>query len=397
MGRQDLLVVAGEASGDLAGARLLEELNKLVPEIRAFGLGGDDLIGVGFDAIARSSEISVVGIVEVARIYARAREIFHELLREVDRRGARAAILIDFPDFNLRLAKALKQRGVKVLYYVSPQIWAWRKGRIELMVKYVDSMLVLFPFEVELYRRRGIDVVHVGHPLVDEVPEISQIWDDNDGQRALRGDQDFTQLNSSLRVALLPGSRVGEVERILPTMLESVKLMRRRAPVYASIIRARPVALELFDNLIARSGVDVEVESSQDRFRVLADSHLALCASGTATLEVGLTGTPLIMLYKTGFWSYWLARLLVKLPYYGLVNLVLGRQEVPELLQYEATPEKICAESWALLNDRDRIRTMRSALSEIRGRLGKRGASGRAAAEVAQRLGRWGYVVAENS
>jgi lipid-A-disaccharide synthase len=387
MGEQDLLIVAGEASGDLAGSRLLHELYRMVPQIKPFGLGGDDLVAAGLEPMARSSEISVVGIIEVAKIYARAREIFEQLLDEVDRRGARAALLVDFPDFNLRLAKALKKRGVKVIYYVSPQIWAWRKGRINLMAKYVDSMLVLFPFEVDLYLRRGIDVVHVGHPLVDEVPESPQVWDEAQNQI------DPLDSGQPVQVSLLPGSRLNEVERLLPTMLEAVALLAERTPLRTSIIRAETVDLQVFETIVTGSGVDVEMESRSDRFRVLANSHLALCASGTATLEVGLTRTPLIMLYKTGFWSYWLARALVKLPYYSLVNLVLGRQAVPELVQYAATPEKICEASWSLLSDQIRLSSMRSALAEIRGKLGEGGASRRAAGEVARRLGKWGYTL----
>ena len=212
---RDLLIVAGEASGDLHGARMLSELTRLAPHLRPFGMGGTELQAAGMELIADSSEISVVGITEVARILPRARQIFRQILAEVDQRRAREAILIDFPDFNLRLAKALKRRDVRVLYYISPQIWAWRQGRVHSIARLVDRMLVILPFEVDFYRRHGVQAVHVGHPLVDEVPILPQKWD-VDGDAA-----------GPLHIALLPGSRRSEIEANLP-VLQS-KLLR---PLY---------------------------------------------------------------------------------------------------------------------------------------------------------------------
>jgi len=200
----ELLVVAGEASGDLHGARLIAELRQRVPGLTTFGLGGDEMRAAGLEAVAHSSEISVVGITEVLKVLPRAREIFAGLLREVDRRRPALAVLVDFPDFNLRLAKELKTRNVEVVYYISPQVWAWRRGRVKKIARLVDRMLVLFPFEVDFYRGHGIQVVHVGHPLVDEVPVLPQGWD--------RGEP----AGEPYRVALLPGSRTSEVEALLP-------------------------------------------------------------------------------------------------------------------------------------------------------------------------------------
>src|SRR5690242_259773 len=208
-GGNELLVVAGEASGDLHGARLISELRLLVPDLEPFGLGGDEMRAAGLDALAHSSEISVVGITEVLKVLPRARQIFADLLRAVDRRRPRLAVLIDFPDFNLRLAKELEERGVEVVYYISPQVWAWRRGRVKSIAKVVDRMLVLFPFEVDFYREHEVDVVHVGHPLVDEVPVLPQVWD--------RGEPK----GEPYRVAILPGSRVSEIEALLPVMLEA--------------------------------------------------------------------------------------------------------------------------------------------------------------------------------
>ena len=375
MGKEiPLLVVAGEASGDLHGARLLSELRRLRPEVLPFGLGGDEMRAAGLDAVAHAAEISVVGIAEVWKILPRARQIFAALLAEVDRRGARAAVLIDFPEFNLRLARKLARRGVTVVYYISPQVWAWRRRRVKAVARLVDRMLVLFPFEAEFYRRHGVEVEHVGHPLVDEVPVLPQAWD--------RGEP-----GGPFQVALLPGSRRSEVEALLPTMLATVRRLAADLAVEATIVQAPTVPRGLLEEAVARSGLPVRIVA-EDRFRAVADAHLALCASGTATLEVGLLGTPMIVLYRLNRWTYLLGRLLVRLPHISLVNLVLGREVVPELIQGAARPERIAAEARRLLTERATVARLREGLAELRPRLGRGGASARAAAAVAAQLGR---------
>lgn len=378
MTTEPLLVVAGEASGDLHGARLLAELVKKRPEVRPFGLGGDELAAVpgGFDAVAHASEIAVVGITEALGILPRAWQIFRRLVAETERREARCAVLIDSPDFNLRLAKRLARRGVKVLYYVSPQLWAWRKGRIRTVVRHVDRMLVVFPFETEFYRRHGVEVVHVGHPLIDEVPRLEQAWDRDPGP----GSGDDCQV-----VALLPGSRGSEVQALLPTMLAGARRLAERRSVKVRLIQAPSVDPELVDRLVGASGLEVE-RVTRDRFEAIAGAHLAICASGTATLEVGLLGTPLLVVYRLTWWSHFLARLLVDLEHYSMVNLVLERGAVPELMQNDFSPENLAAEAGDLLGDPERVATMRAALAELRPRLGASGASQRAAEEVAARL-----------
>jgi lipid-A-disaccharide synthase len=375
---RELLVVAGEASGDLHGARLITELRRRVPDLAAFGLGGDEMRAAGLEAVAHSSEISVVGITEVLKILPRAREVFADLLREVDRRRPALAVLIDFPDFNLRLAKELKARGLEVLYYISPQVWAWRRGRVKTIARLVDRMLVLFPFEVDFYREHGVDVVHVGHPLVDEVPVLPQGWDRDEPA----GGPPF---GGPYRVALLPGSRKSEVESLLPTLLEAARRLAAELPIEVRIIRAPTIPPELVDEAVELAGLPVEIVG-EDRFAAVADSHLALCASGTATLEVGLLGTPMIMVYRLASWTYLLAKLMVHLPNVSLVNLVLGRRVVPELIQGEANPRRIAAEAARLLTDAGERGRMREALAEVRGRLGEGGASRRAAGEVAAML-----------
>ena len=375
MSCEDLLIVAGEASGDLHGGRLLSRLLALRPEIRAFGLGGDELSRAGLEPVAHSSEIAVVGITEALKILRRARGIFNALLAEVDRRGTRSAILIDSPDFNLRLAKKLKARGVQVIYYISPQVWAWRRRRVHLIREVVDKMLVVFPFEVDFYRRYGVDVGFVGHPLIDEVPRLPQAWEGEVGE------------TGPFEIALLPGSRNSEIERMLPTFLAAAARLASELPVRCSLIRAPTIARDQLDAALATAAVEVEVVSER-RFESIAASHLALCAAGTATVEVGLLGTPMIVLYKVSAWTYFLAKRLAHSPYASMVNLLLEHEAVPELIQDRAEPEIICGEAVSLLGDRDRIAAMRSSLARLRQLLGRPGASDRAAQEVSRLLPR---------
>ncbi|HEX5758846.1 MAG TPA: lipid-A-disaccharide synthase [Thermoanaerobaculia bacterium] len=378
-GGVDLLMVAGEASGDLHGGRLLAALRGKLPGLRPFGLGGDTMQAAGLEAVAHSREVAVVGIAEALKVLPRARQVFAALLAEVERRRARAAVLVDFPEFNLRLARELKRRGLRVVYYISPQVWAWRRRRVETVAEVVDEMLVLFPFEADFYRRAGVEVIHVGHPLVDEVPRLPQAWDEGLPE------------GEPYRVALLPGSRPSEVEPLLPRMLEAVRRLASTLPVEARVIQAPTIPRELLEEGIALSGLPVRIVA-EDRFAAIAGSHLALCASGTATLEVGLLETPLIVLYHLKLTSYLLGRLLVRLPWFSLVNLVLGRKVVPELIQAGASPARVARAAARLLGDPEAIAAMRRGLGELRERLGQAGATERAATEVVAALVRAGVL-----
>jgi lipid-A-disaccharide synthase len=372
MNRRDLLVVAGEASGDLHAAALVGALAARRPELRFFGLGSERMAAAGVELLADAAEISVMGIVEAIGVLARARELLDRLTAEAERRRPAAAILVDFPEFNLRLAQRLRWLGVPVVYYVSPQIWAWRRWRVRGIVEAVDRMLVLFPFEVPFYRLHGARVVHVGHPLVDEVPELEQAWD-----RLAPG-----QLPARYHVALLPGSRRGEFEALMPLELESVARLARDLPVRATVVRAASIPRRRVEEAIARyDHLPIEI-ADEGRFEVIASAHLALCASGTATLETGLLGTPQLVLYRLSPLSWRLARLLVRVRHASLVNLVLDKPAVPELLQAEAEPARVAARALELLRSRTAIDRMRAELAGLRPRLGAPGATGRAADEV---------------
>lgn len=382
MSAGDLLVVAGEASGDQHGARMLRELKRLRPGVRAFGLGAGELASEGVELLADSREISVVGISEALSILPRAREIQDLLVAACEKRRPAAAVLIDFPEFNLRLARKLKWLGIPVVYYISPQVWAWRRGRVRSISELVDRMLVLFSFEVDFYRQHGVPVTHVGHPLIDELPQLTGVWDEP--QHALAA--------GKIRVALMPGSRHSEIRALLPRMIGAVRVLSRDAEVEPLLIQAPSVSDEFLAPFLAPAASEPGKGSPvqpriqvvrEDRFRAIAGSHLALCASGTATLEVGLLGTPMLVLYRLGVWSYLLARALVRLPYFSLVNLVLRRNVVPELLQRETSPERVAARALELLRSPGGVVTMRRELAGLRPALGRSGASLRAAREVA--------------
>ncbi len=375
MTEANVLLVAGEASGDLHGARLLGALKRQVGPLRAFGLGKGELRREGLELVSEES-FAVVGLWEVLKVYRRAKRVFNQLLDEVDRRKPQVAILVDFPEFNLRLARQLKLRGIPVIYYISPQVWAWRKRRVHEIAKRVDLMLVLFPFEADFYRPHGLEVRHVGHPLVDEVPALPQAWDQGLGK-----DEPF-------RLALLPGSRSSEVQSLLPGMLATAELLNKELKIEAFVVRAATVPRESLEEILRAGGSCVTIREG-DRFEAIAGAHLALCASGTVTLETGLLGTPLLVLYRLAPWTYLLARLMVKLTHFSLVNLVLGEGVVPELVQKQAEPENVAAEASRLLRDPEATREMRRRLADLRPRLGRSGASERAARAVAEHMG-WG-------
>lgn len=373
--RRQLMIVAGEASGDDHAAALFRELKARRPQVEAFGLAGDELIAAGVEAVGHSSSIAVVGVVEAFKVLGVARRLYRRLLSEAERRRPNVALLVDSPGFNLRLAKALHRRGIKVIYYISPQLWAWRAGRVETIRECVDEVLVLFDFEVDWYRERGVRAIHVGHPLVDSVSATSGAWD-----RLPPGEEP-----SEVAISFMPGSRRSEIDRLLPEVVGAAKRIGTGLPTGAEtrfrVIRARNIEPERLRQPFSEAGVDVEVVTD-NRYRAITESHLVICASGTATLEIGLLGVPMIVVYRLQALTHRLARRVVRTPYFSLVNLVLGEEVVPELLQSRARAQTIAAEAVDLLADRRRVEAMRAKLADLRPALGEPGASARAAAEV---------------
>lgn len=372
-----LLIVAGESSGDHHGAHLLTSLKKGCPDLRCFAAGGPALEAAGARIAVPMDRLNVMGFFEVASRISGVFSSYRTLLETVRENGIGVAILIDFPDFNLLLARALKKRGVRILYYVSPQLWAWRKGRVETIRKLVDHMFVIFPFEEDFYRAHGVPVTYEGHPLLDS---------DFPGQETrepLR--QEFFSGSSGPVLALAPGSRRGVVARLFPRMLEAFRILRADLPDLRALVpTAASVPESLYRTILSRSGMSGgSLRMVGGRFReVMHASDAALVASGTATLETGLTGTPLVVVYAMNPASYRIARLLVKVPAIGMVNLISGRSVVPELIQEQASPDRMAREAGKFLTDPVLCAEVRKDLAELRTILGSSGASARIARKI---------------
>lgn len=354
------LISAGEASGEAYGAQLIAALRRRLPEASFFGVGSERMQADGFDCTVDAREISVVGLVEVVSHLPKIYTEFRRLLRAVDANRPDAAILIDFPDFNFRLARQLHRRGIPVFYFVSPQLWAWRQGRIKLVRKYVRKMLVIFPFEEDFYRTRGISADYVGHPLAD-VPLPSQ----SRGNFAERyGLDEMKQW-----IALLPGSRRKEVLMNLPEMLRAASLITGQGGSPLEFLL--PVAPTLEREWIAELTRDTqtEVTLTEDARSTLVHSRAGIVASGTATVEAALIGTPFVMVYRVSDLTWKLGRRLVKVPHFGMVNLIAGREVIPELVQTEFQAENVVARLQELIPEGPRREQMLGDLNEVRRRL----------------------------
>jgi lipid-A-disaccharide synthase len=364
-----LLVSCGEPSGDLYGGELVRQLGLVRGEpIDVFGLGGDRLQAQRATLLAHVRDLAVVGLWEVVSHLPRFLAIYRALLRRVDRERPDAAVLIDYPDFNLRLARALKKRGIPVIYYVSPQVWAWRPSRIRAIRETVTHMIVIFPFEEEIYRAAGVPVTFVGHPLVDLVKPPAE-------RGRLLTESGFDPGHPV--IALLPGSRPKEIAHNLPGMAESVNRLSRRNPELQFFAAIAPS----IDRRLVDEGLPGNVVRVQGRtHEVLASADAAIVASGTATVEAALTGTPMVVVYRLSALTYRLGRRFVKVPHVAMVNLIAGRRLAVELIQDEFTPERVALETERLLGPAGA--EMREALLDVRGRLGAGGASRRAAEVV---------------
>jgi lipid-A-disaccharide synthase len=355
-----VIISAGEASGEMYGAQLVTALQELCPNtVTAFGMGGERMKEAGCELVVDARDVAVVGLFEVLSHLPRIYREFHKLLAEVDRRRPNVAVLIDFPDWNLRLAKQLHRRGIPVVYYVSPQLWAWRKSRLKLVQRYVREMLVIIPFEREFYAQHGVDVEFVGHPLSElEMSHVTRV------EFSLQWGVDARRT----WIALLPGSRRKELRLNLPAMLGAA------ARLGSAFQYVMPVASTLdkewVREQIASCGYRVEVMLTDDARASLLHARAAVVASGTATVEAALIGTPFVMVYRVARLTWALGRHLVNLPHYGMVNLVAGREVVPELIQDRFTPANVEREVRRLLDDGEARRRMIAALAEVRGRMG---------------------------
>jgi lipid-A-disaccharide synthase len=350
-----ILISAGEASGELYGAQLMESLRRLESRpMNFFGLGGERMRSAGCETVIDSRDVAVVGLAEVVKHLPSIYKRFRDLLREVDKRKPDVAVLIDFPDFNFRLARELYRRGIPVVYFVSPQLWAWRQGRIKLVQKYVKKMLVIFPFEEKFYRDRGVTVEYVGHPLADVADAVPS----RDEYARANGLDPAKQW-----IALLPGSRRQEIKRNLQTMLKAAMQL---GPDFEFIL---PVASTLTKGWIHAQITEPHICLVQDAPAALAHARASIVASGTATVEAALAGNPFVVVYRVSPLTYTFGRHLVSVPHYAMANLIAEKRVAPELIQGDFTAKNIVKHLRELIPDGSSRSAMMADLAEVKRRL----------------------------
>lgn len=372
-----ILISAGEASGDLHAGAVARAIKEMDPAAEVFGMGGDCLRAAGGEVLYDIKDHGVMGITEVLRKLPDLWRLRGSFIRLMEQRRPDVLLTIDYPGFNMRLARLAKERGIRVLSFIAPSAWAWRPSRAAGVVRSVDKIASIFPFEYDLYKSYGADIEFVGHPLVDTVqPSLSL----QEAER-LAGKQPGRPL-----VLLLPGSRLMEIRRILPMLLETAKLLKQQRPeLDFAMPRALTVPREMLENAIGDTGLEIKITEG-NTYDIMRVSDLALATSGTVTLEAALCGLGCVILYRTSPFTFWVARHVVEIPFIGLPNIVAGRLVEPELIQDDCTPEKAAAAAGELLEPA-RYARLQKDLEEIRDRLGEPGAV-RRVAELALRMAR---------
>jgi len=372
-----VMMVAGEASGDLHAASLARELKSLLPQTEILGMGGERMAEVGVRLLAHCSSSSVVGSVEAVGMLGSLFRSFCVLRTALASETPNLLVLIDFPDFNLLLARVAKKRGIPIVYYISPQIWAWRGGRLRTMRRLVDLVLVILPFEEEIFRQARMEAHFVGHPLLDLVkPSLSR--------EEVRSRLGITRERTL--IGLMPGSRLMEVRRHLPLMLESADLLTQRHPKLCFVVsQAETVEDAELDGFLSQRHSKWRVWKGRP-YDLMNACDFLLVASGTVTLEAGLLGIPMVIIYRLSWFSALVGRRLMRVPNLGLINLLLGREVAPELLQGRADPRRIAQVIDGYLQEPERREAMRRDLLSVRSRLGEPGASRRAALHIVRFL-----------
>ena len=368
--KKNILVIAGEDSGDMHAADVIRAIKEKRSDLSFWGIGGEKLRAEGVETLHDTREMDVVGISEVLAKYSFFKSVFNEVLAEVDRRKPDAALLVDYPGFNLRLAKELKKRGIKVLYYICPQVWAWNRGRIPKMAKIIDRLMVIFPFEVHVFKEVDLQVDFVGHPMVDEL-------------RAFRDEEpDSLPWNGEKKIALLPGSRKSEIHYILPPLLEAAQIMEASRPDISFLMPVPERRLELVEEVLQKAKKaprNLSVITGRAR-EVLKQADAAFVASGTATLEAALLGCPTVLVYRGSFLNSLFVRVLIRVPWFGIANIISGKEIMPECLQQDMQPIKLVATIDPLMNNTSARATMLENFQTLEKELG----AGSPAARIAQ-------------
>ncbi len=367
-----VLVIAGESSGEKYGAGIMKALQARIPNLHFYGIGGKRMQESGADLLYSVSDLAVVGIFEIISQIPRIKKILRHLQQESIIRRPDAAILIDSPDFNLRLAKKLKRLDIPVLYYISPTIWAWRKNRLKTIKKYVDKMLLIFPFETSIYQQYNVPAVFVGHPLPQQI------------QLHLDQEEFCSKYGLDLRkkqIALLPGSRKSEFSLHMPVLLKTVSRLRTRYQADFNLILAEDLPEDVLSGYPGIRTEKIKI-IHQDHYEALAYSDLALSACGTATLEAALLETPVVAFYRMHPLTYYLGRPFVRLDYFSIVNILAGRKIIPELIQHRMTPSGLMRESVRMMDQQDIYQRMIREFRKIKNSLGSENSFENAAKEI---------------
>jgi len=374
---KSLLIIAGEDSGDMHAADAIRALKERCPDLVCWGIGGDRLRAEGVELLHDTHEMDVLGVVEVVKRYPFFKKTFNEVLTETDRRKPAAALLVDYPGFNLRLARELKKRGVKVLYYICPQVWAWNRGRIPKMAQIIDRLMVIFPFEVDVFKGVDLKVDFVGHPMVDELREFRLT------------EPEELPWNGKKKLALLPGSRKQEIIHILPKLLETAKILEESRPDLSFLIPVPERRLQLVESILQNAEHapgNISIIAGRAR-EVLKQADAAFVASGTATLEAALLRCPTVLVYRANRVNYWIARAVIRIPWLGIANIVSGKEIMPERLQQDMSPLKLIAAIDPLMNETPRRVAMLENFQALEKKLGSGRPAGRVASIIAEELG----------
>jgi len=372
-----IMIIAGEASGDLHGSSLVRELLKINSDLEIFGIGGDKMKTQGVELIFHIDRLSFMGFFEVIKNLSFVRKVMKTMVSVTEARRPHLAILIDYPGFNLRFAKKVKKLGIPVAYYISPQVWAWGGNRVKKMQNSIDKMLVILPFEKEIYKRFNISCEFVGHPLLEVTRPILSLEDFQ---------KKFDLRKNESVIGLLPGSRWQEVGKILPVMLESTKILEARVKNLKVLLGLAPtIKREKLENLLAQANLGAKIVENLT-YDLMRYADLLLIASGSATLECAILGTPFLVLYKTSLWTYLVAKSLISIPNIALANVVAGKRIVPEFVQSQAVPNQIAEEMYEILSDKNRYRAIQNELRKVKEKLGEDGASKKATQIITEML-----------
>jgi lipid-A-disaccharide synthase len=364
-----ILISAGEASGDLYAGAVTRGIKQLNPEAEVFGMGGDCLREAGGEVLFDIKDHSLMGFVEVLKKLPDVWKLRNAFIDLMEKRKPDVLLTIDYPGFNMRLAKLAKERGINVVYFIAPQVWAWRPGRAADVAKVTDKIACIFPFECDFYKSYGADIEFIGHPLVDTVkPSLSR----------KEAEELVGKRTGHPLILLMPGSREMEIQRLLPVMLDAVKILKQKRPeLDFAIPRAATIAKEILEDSVRQAGLNIRLIEGHN-YDVMSVADLAIVTSGTVTLEAAMCGLGCEILYKSSPVSFWIAKRVVKIPNIGLPNIVAGRQIEPELLQDDCTPENISSTALELLEP-ERFAQLQRDLQEVKEKLGEPGAVKRVA------------------